>query len=195
VITGETSAYEATICQFYQSHRKNNAMHHDITRYKGRYLSLLERDGWEFASRSNASGVVVLLAVTDQREIVLVEQFRKPVGKKVIELPAGLVGDHEDTNESALLAAARELEEETGFAASRLVILMECPSSAGMSDEVISFVLASGLQRVGPGGGDESEDIRVHTIPLDQVDGWLRKQTAAGKPMDPKIYAALYWLS
>ena len=170
-------------------------MHDDITRYKGRYLSLLERDGWEFASRSNASGVVVLFAVTDQREIVLVEQFRKPVGKKVIELPAGLVGDHEDTNESALSAAARELEEETGFAASHLEILMECPSSAGMSDEVISFVLASGLQRVGSGGGDESEDIRVHTIPLDQIDDWLREQTAAGKPMDPKIYTALYWLS
>ena len=165
-----------------------------ITRYAGSYLSLLERDGWEFASRSNASGVVVLVPVTDDREIVLVEQFRKPVGKFVIELPAGLVGDHGNPDEPVLEAARRELEEETGYEAAHFELLMECPSSAGMSDEIVTFVRASGLRRVGPGGGDESEDIQVHTIPLEQVDGWLREQQAAGKPMDPKIYAALYWL-
>jgi len=170
-------------------------MNDDITRYKGRYLSLLERDGWEFASRSNATGVVVLVAVTDSKEIVLVEQFRKPVGKHVIELPAGLVGDLDDSLETTLIAAARELHEETGFEAARMEILIECPSSAGMSDELISFVRASGLHRTGPGGGDDSEDIQVHTIPLDQVDNWLQEQIDAGKPMDPKIYAALYWLS
>jgi len=170
-------------------------MNDDITRYKGRYLSLLERNGWEFASRSNATGVVVLVAVTDSREIVLVEQFRKPIGMDVIELPAGLVGDLDDTSETTLVAAARELEEETGFTAAHMEILMECPSSAGMSDEVVSFVRASGLHRTGPGGGDDSEDIRVHTVPLDRVDNWLQEQADAGKPMDPKIYAALYWLS
>jgi ADP-ribose pyrophosphatase len=170
-------------------------MNNDITRYAGRYLNLLERDGWEFASRSNASGVVVLVPITDQGEIVLVEQFRKPVDKSVIELPAGLVGDLEDPDESILKAARRELEEETGFVAAQLDLVMECPSSAGMSDEIVSFVLARGLRRVGPGGGDNSEDIQVHIISLEEVDQWLREQQAAGKPMDPKIYAALYWLS
>jgi ADP-ribose pyrophosphatase len=170
-------------------------MSNDITRYKGRYLSLLERDGWEFTSRSNATGVVVLVAVTDEREIVLVEQFRKPVGSQVIELPAGLVGDQGDSSETRLTAAARELEEETGFEAAHLEVLMDCPSSAGMSDEIVTFVQASGLRRTGPGGGDDSEDIQVHVVPLDQADSWLRKHAAAGKPLDPKIYAALYWLS
>lgn len=170
-------------------------MTNDITRYAGRYLNLLERDGWEFASRSNASGVVVLVPVTEEGEIVLVEQFRKPVGKNVIELPAGLVGDHEEPDESILKAAKRELKEETGFEAAQLELLMECPSSAGMSDEILSFVLARGLRRVGPGGGDDSEDIQVHVIPLEEVDHWLQEQQAAGKPLDPKIYAALYWLS
>lgn len=169
-------------------------MTQDITHFKGRYLSLLERDGWEFVSRSNAIGVVVLIAVTSAQEIVLVEQYRKPVQSSVIELPAGLVGDHADPDESVLDAAARELEEETGYAASQLELLMACPSSAGMSDEVISFVLATGLKRVGPGGGDDSESIQVHVVPLTQVDAWLKRQQSAGKPLDPKIYAALYCL-
>jgi len=162
--------------------------------YHGRYLSLLERDGWEYASRSNASGVVVIVAVTADDEILLVEQYRKPVKASVIELPAGLVGDLHDPDESLLAAAARELEEETGYAADRLGILMACPSSAGMSDEIITFVQASGLTRVGPGGGDASEDIAVLPVPLREVDDWLAAQLTAGKSLDPKIYAALYWL-
>lgn len=163
--------------------------------YRGRYLSLLERDGWEYASRSNASGVVVIVAVTEDHEILLVEQYRKPVDASVIELPAGLVGDLHDPKESLLTAAGRELEEETGFAAERLDILMSCPSSAGMTDEIITFVHASGLTRVGPGGGDASEDIAVLPIPLAEVDNWLAARLAEGKALDPKIYAALYWLA
>ena len=169
-------------------------MTQDLTHFHGRYLNLLERDGWKFASRSNASGVVVLVAVTSDEEIILVEQYRKPVEALVIELPAGLVGDLADPDEPVLLAAARELEEETGYAATNLEVLMTCHSSAGMSDEMISFVLAKGLTRVGPGGGDDSEDIEVHIVSLKDVDAWLTRQQSAGKPMDPKIYAALYWL-
>ncbi len=166
----------------------------DTTHYKGRYLSLLERNGWEFVSRSNASKVVALVAVTENSEIILVEQYRKPVGGSVIEIPAGLVGDHDDPNESVLVAAARELEEETGYTAAGLEILMECPSSAGMSDEIISFVIARGLSRTGPGGGDDSENIITHAVPLDQVDDWLAQQRADGKMLDPKVYSALHWL-
>ena len=164
------------------------------TLYQGRYLSLLEVNGWEFASRSNASGVVVLLAVTDNNELVLVEQFRVPVGSKVIELPAGLVGDLADRDESVLLAAQRELLEETGYAAQNMQVLMSCPSSAGMSDEIITFVLATGLDKVAAGGGDSSEDIRVHVIALAEADRWLNGRQAAGTPLDPKIFSALYWL-
>ena len=169
-------------------------MTHQITHYQGRYLSLLERNGWEFSSRTNASGVAVIVAVTDQDEIVLVEQYRPPVGERVIELPAGLIGDIGDGKESVLEGAARELEEETGFSASHISLLMEAPSSAGMTDEIISFVQTSGLRRIGPGGGDDSEDISVHIIPLQQVDEWLLTQTGAGKLLDPKIFTALYWI-
>lgn len=169
-------------------------MKNDTVHFQGRYLSMLERDGWEFVSRSNASNVVALVAVTADDEIVLVEQYRKPVGCAVIEIPAGLVGDQGDPDESALVAAARELEEETGFIAERLELLMVCPSSAGMSDEVISFIVARGLTRTGPGGGDQSENIITHTISLDHVDSWLSDQRSSGKMLDPKVYSALYWL-
>lgn len=169
-------------------------MSQDIIRYAGRYISLLERDGWEFASRSNSEAVVKLVAVTNDAELVLVEQFRKPVNAPVIELPAGLVGDHVNPGESIFEAAQRELEEETGYAAGKLELLMTGPSSAGLSDEVISFVLATDLRRVGPGGGDESEDIRVLPIPLSEADDWLARQIAAGRILDVRIYAALYWL-
>jgi ADP-ribose pyrophosphatase len=162
--------------------------------YQGNYLSLLKIDRWEFVSRSNASGVVALIAVTDQDELVLVEQFRIPVNSTVIELPAGLVGDLTDRDEPVLLAAQRELLEETGFEATHLEVLMSCPGSAGMSDEVITFVLARGLKRVSAGGGDSSEDIIVHVIPLAEVDLWLADRRTAGIPQDPKIFTALYWL-
>ncbi len=164
------------------------------THYAGRFLSLLERDGWEFVSRSNASSVVMLIAVTDDDEILLVEQYRKPIEASVVELPAGLVGDLADPAESIFEAAGRELEEETGYAAGSMDLLMTCPSSAGMSDEIVSFVLARDLHRTGPGGGDHSEDIAVLPVPLGQVDGWLAERLAAGGVLDPRIYAALYWL-
>ncbi len=105
-----------------------------------------------------------------------------------------MVGDHIDADESIFEAAQRELAEETGFSATGMKVLMECPSSAGLTDEVISFVMASGLERIGPGGGDDSEDIEVHLVPLAEVDAWLNRKLVSGIPLDPKIYAALYWL-
>lgn len=164
------------------------------TLYAGRYLSLRERRDWEFASRSNARAVAVLVAVTDDDELVLVEQYRVPVEATVLELPAGLVGDQDDPDEAILVAARRELLEETGFEAAGMTALLTCPSSPGMSDERITFVRASGLRRVSAGGGDSSEDITVHCVPLAEVGAWIDRRLAGGTPVDPKIYAALYWL-
>lgn len=169
-------------------------MSDEQTHYRGRYLSLKETDGWEYVTRPNAHAVAVLAAITPDREIVLVEQFRKPVNARVIELPAGLVGDQGDPNEPILEAAGRELIEETGYEAESLELLMQCPTSSGMTDEIISFVMASGLKKVGPGGGDDSEDIETHVVSLDVVDDWLESRRLSGSPLDPKIFTALYWL-
>jgi ADP-ribose pyrophosphatase len=169
-------------------------MTEDQMHYRGRYLGIRERDHWEFATRTNASAVAALVPVTDRQELVLVEQFRIPVQAQVIELPAGLVGDLQDPEESVLTAARRELEEETGYRADRLTHLITCPSSAGLSDEMVIILLAEGLQQTGPGGGDASEDITVHRVPLATASAWLAAAMQEGKQLDPKIYAALYWL-
>ena len=159
--------------------------------YAGRYLEFAERSGWEMVLRRHP--VVALMAWTPGDEMLLVEQYRIPVGKRTIELPAGLAGDSaEHSQESLLDAAGRELEEETGWRAGRLEFVMACPSSAGLSDETISFVAAHDLVKTGPGGGDDSEDIRVHAISSDTIDNWLAGRHEAGLGIDSKIYTALY---
>lgn len=162
------------------------------TLYAGRYLQLQCRDDWEFVSRHHP--VVAMIAWTDQDELVLVEQHRKPINQRTIEIPAGLVGDHAGTDQESLeTAARRELEEETGYRAGRMTELMRVPTSAGMTNEEVVFFLAQDLQKVSAGGGDDSEDITVHVIARDRIDDWLAAQYQAGWAIDPKIYAALYW--
>jgi ADP-ribose pyrophosphatase len=161
--------------------------------FSGRFLGLKEREGWEYAYRTNASGVVVLVPVTDAGEIVLVEQYRTPVQSRVMELPAGLVGDHGDFEEDFVSAAQRELIEETGYLAASFDKLLTSPSTPGMSDEIINIYYASGLERVGLGGGDDSEDITVHLVALESAPDWLEARSAEGIMLDPKIYAGLFW--
>lgn len=161
--------------------------------FDGHYLRMRERDGWEYAERTNPGGAVLIVALTPRRTVLFVEQFRIPIGAKSIEMPAGLVGDI-DGDESIELAAQRELLEETGWAAERIEFLMRGPSSSGMSNEHIAFVRAHGLRKVSDGGGDPSEDIVVHEVPLDGVASWLHARMAEGYSIDPKLYAGLYFL-
>jgi ADP-ribose pyrophosphatase len=157
----------------------------------GRYLTLLDDDGWEYVTRPNIKGIVVIVAITDDDKLLLVEQHRPAVGGRVIELPAGLVGDV-DAGESLVVAAERELIEETGFAAREMVALAEGPIAVGVSDETISFFQARAPSRVGAGGGDASEQITTHEVPLGELRRFLADRAAAGLAVDPKIYAGLF---
>jgi ADP-ribose pyrophosphatase len=134
-----------------------------------------------------------MVPVTDNGELVLVEQYRVPVKSQVLELPAGLVGDTEDTLEDFKSAAQRELIEETGYRADSLEELMTSPSTAGMADEIITIYYASGLERIGPGGGIDNENITVHLVPLDTAVEWLDERQKEDIMLDPKIYAGLFW--
>ncbi|HQX25310.1 MAG TPA: NUDIX hydrolase [Pseudomonadota bacterium] len=165
------------------------------TLFNGRWLRIRKRGTWEFAERTNPGGAVIVVATTDADEVLFVEQYRVPIECLTIEMPAGLVGDLEgQAHEGVVETAQRELEEETGYRAGRIDFVMAGPSSAGMSNEQVAFVRARGLQRVGAGGGDETEEIVVHHVPREGVAAWLAGRAAAGYSIDPKLYAGLYFL-
>ena len=159
-----------------------------------KFLRCIDRDGWFFVERPNAHAVVTLVAVTPNRRIVLVEQFRPPMGRKVIELPAGLVGDEPGLADEGLEAAARrELLEETGYDARRLIPIANCATSPGVVNEIASFFLATDLVKVSDGGGVAGESIRVHEVPLDGAGAWLAQRAAEGLLVSAKVYAGLYF--
>jgi ADP-ribose pyrophosphatase len=161
---------------------------------EGRFARLVAQTGWEWVERTNTSGAVVIVAVTEGHEMILTEQYRIPLGTRVIELPAGLAGDTPGSRHEALAEAARrELLEETGYEAPALEYLTEGPSSAGLTTEVYALFLARNVRRVGPGGGEEGEDIQVHVVPLNQVEAWLDERRKQGIMVDPKVYAGLYF--
>lgn len=160
---------------------------------QGRFLALIDRAGWEFATRLAAREVVGIVAWTADDRLLLVEQERPAVGGRTIELPAGLVGDElesaaTDTVESA---AARELLEETGHVAASFELLWRGAASAGLSDEMVSVVVARGVRRVSEGGGVGSERIVVHAVPRGELRGWLDARVREGFVLDIKVGLAL----
>lgn len=160
----------------------------------GRFLRLLRRGRWEYVERVRSSGAAALVAVTDDRRILLISQPRPALGGDVIELPAGLVGDDPGCEgEDAAVAAGRELVEETGYEAAKVERLCAGPTSPGLTSEQIALFRATGLRKVGPGGGLEGESITVHAIPLDEVEAWLAARVAAGDLVDLKVYAGLHF--
>ncbi len=160
-----------------------------------RWLGLYRIGTWDFVRRPNSDACVGILAITPENEIVLVEQFRIPMQRRVIEVPAGLVGDEpEFAGESLAETAGRELLEETGYRAGSVVPLLASPTSAGMSSEFTHLFHARDLVRETDGGGVAGEDIIVHHVPLSGLRDWFAAQEAAGKLIDFKIYSAL-WLA
>lgn len=159
--------------------------------WQGRFITAKRRGKWEFVSRSRGIHAAVILAVEDDH-VLLVEQFRVPLGRTCIELPAGLVGDHDEyEGEASELAGARELEEETGWRAETLENLGEFHSSPGMVSESFTLLRASGLTKVGEGGGVDSEDIVVHRVPLDGLADFVSARRALGDAIDVKMLALL----
>ncbi len=161
---------------------------------EGRFVRMVEDDGWEWAERVKVAGVVAVAAVTPDRKLVLTEQYRRPVGARVVDLPAGLAGDVAGAEDEPLLEAARrELMEETGYESDRWELVTEGPTSPGMTTEILTFFLARQARQAGPGGGDGSEDIEVHSVDLDGLHPWLEGKRRAGVLIDPKVYAGAYF--
>lgn len=160
---------------------------------EARHLRLVRLGGWEFAERIRISGIVCIVALTNDQRLLLVEQPRIPVGCRVIELPAGLAGDTPATQGEPLEAAAeRELLEETGYRAQSMSCLFCGPTLPGMTNEQITFFLARDCGLAETRIFDVSEDIVVHAVPLPAVEVWLGEQASLGKAIDIKVYAGLY---
>jgi len=159
-----------------------------------RFLRLVERDGWTFVQRLNARAVVVMVPLTAERRLLFVEQFRVPLGCNAIEFPAGLVGDEPGREQEDLIEAARrELVEETGYHAATLRLVSTSATSPGMTSDLVSFLLASDLTKVGPGGGTPSENIRVHEVALGEARAWLAERERQGTMLAAKVFAGLYF--
>ncbi|MDP3723944.1 MAG: NUDIX hydrolase [Candidatus Omnitrophota bacterium] len=162
---------------------------------EGKFVRLLIKGGWEYVERPNCTGAVIIIALTRDGKLLFTEQERIPVGRPVIEFPAGLVGDRRGEEAEALeTAAIRELLEETGYKAQRILPLAGGPTSAGLTNELVWLVQAVGLTKRSVGGGEGYERITVHEVPLGNVEAWLRRMEAQGKLVDPKVYAGLYFL-
>jgi ADP-ribose pyrophosphatase len=173
-------------------HDKRRAPAHVV--WQGKYQRMMVRGTWEYVERAHTGGLAaIIIAVTPDDEVVFVEQFRVPLQALTIEMPAGLVGDiHAD--ESIEVSAIRELEEETGWTADHAEVLMIGPTSSGSSSEKIAFVRATGLRKVGDGGGDGDEDITVHVVPRPRAAAWLAQKMGEGYELDAKLWAGLWMI-
>ncbi|WP_421854113.1 NUDIX hydrolase [Novosphingobium sp.] len=164
----------------------------EITQWQGRFITAKTRGRWEYVSRARGIKAAVILAITPDDEVVLVEQFRIPLGRACIELPAGLIGDDAGgEGEEAGTAAIRELEEETGYRAGRIEDLGEYYSSPGMVTEAFTLFRAYELERVGPGGGVEGEGITVHHVPRSQIADFLAAKRTEGYAIDVRMLLLL----
>jgi len=159
--------------------------------WQGRFVVAKKRGKWEYVSRARNIRAAVLLAI-DEGHVLLVEQFRVPLGKVCIELPAGLIGDDDGAeDEAAEIAAGRELEEETGYRAASIESLGEFFSSPGMVTESFTLLRATGLEKVSEGGGLPGEDIAVHRVPLDGLEAFLAGRRAQGDAIDVRLLLLL----
>lgn len=158
-------------------------------RWQGKYITAYQDGPWEYVGRARGIRAGVILAI-DDGHVLLIDQYRVPLGRRCIELPAGLIGD-EDSADTLDTAAARELEEETGYRAERIEVLGEFWSSPGMVSESFTLVRAHGLTRVSDGGGTADEDIIVHRVPLSEVPAFVAAKRAEGAAVDVKILVLL----
>ncbi|OGS49855.1 MAG: NUDIX hydrolase [Erythrobacter sp. RIFCSPHIGHO2_12_FULL_63_10] len=155
--------------------------------WQGRFITAKTRGRWEYVSRARSIRAAAIIAI-DHGHAILVEQYRVPLGRLCLELPAGLIGDDDGAEgESAETAGIRELEEETGYRAAKMENLGEFQSSPGMVSESFTLLRAHGLTRVGPGGGTAGENITVHRVPLRELDRFVADWRASGHAVDVRL--------
>ena len=161
-------------------------------RWAGKFITARTRGKWEYVTRARGIRAAVIVAIDEEDHVLLVEQYRVPLQRQCLELPAGLIGDDDSAeSEDALDAAARELEEETGYHAQTMESLGEFYSSPGIVSESFTLVRAHGLTKVGPGGGTDSEDITVHRVARAHLPQFVEMARARGLGIDVRLLMLL----
>lgn len=149
------------------------------------------RRKWESVERTTGNGIVSIIAITDENEIIFVSQCRPPVGGEVIEIPAGLCDQEGETPKTRALT---ELQEETGYRAKKIVKLFSGPVSAGLSSESLIVFWATDLEFVGKKDGLEERGITVYKIPLEKAEEWLRDMEEKGMLIDVKLWVYINYI-
>ncbi|OYX67083.1 MAG: NUDIX hydrolase [Sphingomonadales bacterium 32-64-17] len=159
--------------------------------WAGRFITAKRRGKWEYVGRARGIRAAVILPL-DGDDVILVEQYRVPLGCNCLELPAGLIGDEDGAqNEDPLEAAKRELIEETGYSAARWENLGVYFSSPGMVSESFTLLRASELAKVGEGGGVEDEEIIVHRVNRAELEQFVADARVRGVAVDVKMLLLL----
>lgn len=143
--------------------------------YKGKRvqveeLEYLHGDKVIYREHVKAGNASVILPITDNNKVIMIQEARTPIGKVILALPAGMIEEGEEAEKAAI----RELEEETGYLARNIEFLREYHPSVGYSDEKIKLYLATNMvktkQRL-----DDEEEINVIEIPLEELIEMLDK--------------------
>lgn len=159
--------------------------------YKGNYLNLINVEvELPNGNKSNRDiikhpGACAIIAFLNEESIILIEQFRKPLEKNILEIPAGKLNKNEDP----MLCAHRELEEETGYKAKDMTYLGSIATAPGFCDEIIHLYKASNLYK-GIKSCDEDEFTDVKFFTLDEVKHMIKQ----GKIIDTKTISILAYL-
>lgn len=164
--------------------------------YEGKFIDVISRSGWEYVKRKKSRGAVIILAVTENKDLILVRQYRIPLGCLSLEIPAGIIGDIPGLEKEQIEEAAkRELLEETGYEAKTIKNLGKFVSSPGLSSESFTLCKAEDITKVNDGGGDETESIEVIKIPIISVPQYVEHERKKGIAIDAKIFTALHFVN
>ena len=161
--------------------------------FSGRIISLhlqdVELPNGKQAKReiTKHPGAVAVIAITDEKRIVLVEQYRKALERTIVEIPAGKL----EKGEVPEICAKRELEEETGYECRTLELVTSFYTSPGFADEIVHVYLAKGLTKKEDAASlDEDEFVNLEEITLEQAKEYIKEQ----KIFDAKTIFAVQYL-